>query len=120
MWKILYLIIALMIGLLLLVSSLPLSPTWEGFLQGVIVIVGLGLVTLCLEMNPSAFNASPPHKSGYTVYEYPPADGVEAEAAKTFQPYPDSEAVGPQLVMDHRRVRDLAEEREENLKWSLN
>ena len=108
-----------MIVLLILVSSSSLSPTWEGILQGLIVIVGLGLVTFWLDGHPSAFIAPSSCKSDYTVYEYFPADEMEAEEAEIFQSSLNSgEVSSRQLVIDQRRIRDLVKEREE--KWSLN
>ena len=120
MWKPVYLIVGLMIGLLILVSSSSLSPTWEGLLQGLIVIVGLGLITLWLDTHPSAFISSSPKKSGFIVYEYRPVKAREAEGAEIFQPYSDSENNAPQPLMDHRHIRDLVKKRKEISKWSLN
>lgn len=120
MWKPVYVILGLMIGLLILVSGSALSPAWEGLLEGIIVIAGLGLITLWLDLNPATFIASPAKKSGFTSYEYFSADGVEGERAETFQPYAGAEVRPRQAVIDHRAIRDLVKEREENSKWLLN
>src|SRR5262245_35431283 len=99
MWKPVYLIVALMIGLFILVSSSALSPTWQGILEGLIVIAGLGLVTFWLDMHPSAFITSESKKSDYTVYEYFPAGEMEEAETKIFQPQPDSGVVAPPSVI---------------------